>query len=154
MWKNNMPRITTPGEQPRRNGQHVTVHITRTKEATSETAADGESTPPRVLKLHVAQASDISDLSACASDEDRSYTWNSPELLGEAVAAQAENEASAIRHHFVLKRPEGWRGIPNEIELQAWDGPTWRERSDFVVLVEFEGGVVLRSDVQTADVAC
>lgn len=157
MWKNNMPGITQPGGPPRRNGQHITVHITRTKESTSENGENAQTAisgpPPRVLKLHVAQISNVNDLSACASDESRSYTWSSPQLLGDAIAAQAEDENAARIHRFLLKRPDGWRGIPNDIELQAWDGPTWPERSDFVAIVEFENGQVLRSEVQTADVA-
>jgi hypothetical protein len=142
MWQNNMPHISISGSAARR-GQNITVHIKRSPSDTGLASA-----APSVLKLHVAQVGAVEELvSITESNESKYYTW-------EAIAALADNEAEAIKEQFVLTRPLGWPGVSDEIELQAWNGPTWASGMDFIALVEFEGGKVLRSGVQTADVVC
>lgn len=147
-----MPHISISGSAPRR-GQNITVHIKRTPGASEASLA---STAPSVLKLHVAQVGTVDELVSItdASNASRYYTWEAPQLKGAAIAALADNEADAIKEQFVLTRPVGWRGVPDEIELQAWNGPTWDSGMDFIALVELDGGNVLRSGVQTADVVC
>lgn len=152
MWQNNMPHISVTGTTPRR-GQNITVHIKRTPSTANAALAN---TVPSVLRLHVAQVSAVEELVAIteASNEAKYYTWDAPQLKGDSIAALANDEGAAIREQFFLTRPVGWRGFPNEIELQAWNGPKWGGGMDFIALVEFEGGKVLRSGVQTADVVC
>ncbi|PVG03364.1 hypothetical protein CPB86DRAFT_695887 [Serendipita vermifera] len=152
MWQNAMPSINTSGASNTRKGQHITVHIKRTPGvATGALSAS----PPKVAKLHVAQVSKVDDLKSVTSSNDEAsyYAWSAPQLMSDRVAAGAyDDETAARREHFVLTRPVGWRGFQDEIELQAWDGPTWGQGKDFVAIVEFEGGKVLRSDPIAADV--
>ncbi|KAG8833061.1 hypothetical protein FRC17_000066 [Serendipita sp. 399] len=153
MWLSNMPTITADGTSPRR-GHHLIVHMKR--HAKSSTELSGE--PPKVLKVHVFQTSTVDGLSSLYptgeddSDSSRYYSWSGPELLGDVALANATDERAARQQHFVLTRPKGWRGVDDEIEIQAWDGPSWQGGLDFVAFVEFEGGRVLRTGVQTADV--
>jgi len=154
MWQNNMPHISISGSAARR-GQNITVHIKRSPSEPTDTDTGLASAAPSVLKLHVAQVGAVEELvSITEPNESKYYTWEAPQLKGEAIAALADNEAEAIKEQFVLTRPLGWRGVADEIELQAWNGPTWASGMDFIALVEFEGGKVLRSGVQTADVVC
>jgi hypothetical protein len=152
-----MPHITVGGnDQPQRKGQHITVHIKRTR---SDAAALASSPPVLVKKLHVVQTSSIDTLasftaSSTASGEGSNYySWDVAAPPNDAAPqAGSMEERTAIQEHLAMIRPIGWRGIPDEMEVQAWDGPDWGERKDFVALLEFEGGLVLRSDVKTADV--
>jgi hypothetical protein len=112
-----------------------------------------------VKKLHAIQTNSIDNLAGFTSSSTASgegsnyYSWDAPAASADAAPqAGAMEEGRARREHLAMIRPIGWRGIPDEIEVQAWDGPDWGEGKDFVALVEFEGGLVLRSDVQTADV--
>jgi hypothetical protein len=152
-----MPHITGgASDQPRRKGQHITVHIRRTR---PDAAALASAPPVLVKKLHVVQTSSIDNLagfnaSSTVSGEGSNYhSWDVGAPPNDAVPqAGATEERTAVQEHLAMIRPIGWRGIPDEIEVQAWDGPDWGERKDFVALVEFEGGLVLRSEVQAADV--
>lgn len=157
MWQNNMPHITSgASNQTRRKGQHVTVHIKRTR---PDSATLASSPPVIVKKLHVIQTSSIDNLAGfttsltVSGEGSNYYSWDVPAPSSDtAPQAGAVEEGTAIRENSAMIRPIGWRGIPDELEVQAWDGPDWGEGKDFVALVEFEGGLVLRSDVQTADV--
>ncbi|CCA69112.1 hypothetical protein PIIN_03012 [Serendipita indica DSM 11827] len=144
MWANNMPGLNS---NPQSSGHNITVHIRRQ----SESALTDDA--PKVLKLHVVQTSSLNDLTSFASnlDSTRYFSWDGPQLQG-LTAQESLDESAAIEHKFVLTRPRGWRGFDDEIEIQAWKGPTWAGGRDFVALVEFEGGKVLRTDVQSADV--
>jgi hypothetical protein len=157
MWQDNMPRITHgPADGNRRNGQHIIVYIKRTQPDSAELA----STPPvLVKKLHVVQASSVDDLASFNASHMTSgegsdyYSWDMPAgSVDASPQAGAMEESMARREHLAMIRPIGWRGIPDEIEVQAWDGPDWGPGKDFVAIVEFEGGLVLRSDVHTAEV--
>jgi hypothetical protein len=150
MWANAQPRISASGASNTPPGQHITVHIKRApKVATDELSA----TPPKVVKLHVAQVSKVDDLrSVTSSNNETYYAWNSPQLMDRSIVATEYDENAARKEHLVLTRPIGWRGFQDEIELQAWDGPTWGTGKDFVAMVELEGGKVLRSDPIAADV--
>ncbi|KAG8787275.1 hypothetical protein FRC19_009892 [Serendipita sp. 401] len=153
MWLNNMPTISLTGASPRK-GHHIVVHIKRHSDSLASLSDDA----PKVLKVHVIQASKVEDLSSLRltaednSDSSRYYSWDGPQLLGDAVSARATDERAARQQHFVLTRPKGWRGAEDEIEINAWDGPSWEGGLDFIAFVEFEGGQVLRTDVQTADI--
>jgi len=157
MWQNNMPRISRgPSDQARRNGQHITVHIKRTRPDSASLA----STPPVVVKrLHVIQTSSLDNLASfhasptTSGESSNYYSWDAYPDSSTAGSQAGGVEEDAVRNeNMALVRPIGWRGFPDEIEVQAWDGPDWGASKDFVALVEFEGGSVLRSDVQMADV--
>lgn len=138
--------------QTARKGHHITVHIKREPVSPSTALA---TTTPTILRLHVAQVSSAEALlSVSSSDPGQCYTWDSPLLKGVEFAGLVSDESSAQREHHLLMRPIGWRGVENEVEIQAWDGPRWGQGKDFVALVEFDSQKVLRSDVQTADVVC
>ncbi|KIM25395.1 hypothetical protein M408DRAFT_26186 [Serendipita vermifera MAFF 305830] len=155
MWQNNMPRISVSG-QAARKGQHMTVHIKRTKPDSSTLS----NTPPVVTRLHAFQINSADQLAAFTSSSNLSgegsnyFSWAVPSASSNDAQAGAVDETTARQQNVALVRPTGWRGYPDEIEIQAWDGPDWGAGKDFVAVVEFEGGLVLRSDVQTADTVC
>lgn len=154
MWQNNMPHVSHGGTGANtRKGQHITVHIKRTRSDSTGLA----STPPVVVaKLHVIQTSSVDAIESFSASSNLSgegsnyFSWVAPSTSAGPQAGEV-NETRAREENVALIRPIGWRGYTDEIEIQAWDGPDWGANKDFVALVEFEGGLVLRSDVHTAD---
>jgi hypothetical protein len=124
MWQNNMPHITTgASDQTRRKGQHITVHIKRTR---PDSAALASSPPIHVTKVHVVQTSSTDSLasftasSTVSGEGSNYYSWDIPAASADAAPqAGAMEEGTAIREHLAMIRPIGWRGIPDEIEVQG-----------------------------------
>ncbi|KAI0272388.1 hypothetical protein BC834DRAFT_345145 [Gloeopeniophorella convolvens] len=153
MWRNDQPRpINSPTDAILDAGHPLPAHITLTISRRGSAGGDLESAvQPYLTALHVIRTSQppltpSAELAPPDAPTSSHFAWAAPPAI---APLSAEVREAAYSGGFFLP---GLADGGNSIVLSAWNGPSWGDLRNGVddmveynAVVEFEGGVFLRS---------
>ncbi|KAI0056067.1 hypothetical protein BV25DRAFT_1910010 [Artomyces pyxidatus] len=160
LWRNDQPRIMNPatGEEERNlrepRAANIAVTLQRTNKSTNSDNNLESSVLPHLTAIHVIRANQplpntpgVDDLPPDAPMSAH-FAWSAPPSLLSSLNDVEVQDAAYEGAFFIPQTMDGG----NSLSLNAWNGPAWGslrngidDMIDYNTVVEFEGGVFLKS---------